>query len=85
MMSGFPRDVDEICALVGYYAASNGNHLPTFQDNVSVPDLWYRYVVPKRKDYHSTLRNAPEERRSHKFSHPEDKVLSIFLQNIGKA
>ena len=27
----------EICALLGYYAASNGNPLPTFRDNVSVP------------------------------------------------
>jgi hypothetical protein len=26
-----------ICALLGYYAASNGNPLPTFRDNVSVP------------------------------------------------
>jgi hypothetical protein len=33
---GFRRDVDEICALLGYYAASNGNPLPTFRDNVSV-------------------------------------------------
>jgi hypothetical protein len=31
------RDVDEICAVLGYHAASNGNPLPTFQDNVSVP------------------------------------------------
>jgi hypothetical protein len=27
----------EICALLGYYAASCGNCLPTFRDNVSVP------------------------------------------------
>jgi hypothetical protein len=27
----------EICALLGYYAASSGNPLPTIQDNVSVP------------------------------------------------
>jgi hypothetical protein len=30
LMSGFRRDVDEICALLGYYAASCGNCLPTF-------------------------------------------------------
>ena len=30
-------DHDEICTLLGYYAASNGNPLPTFRDNVSVP------------------------------------------------
>jgi hypothetical protein len=27
---------DEICALLGYYAASNGNPLQTFRDNLSV-------------------------------------------------
>jgi hypothetical protein len=27
----------EIYALLGYYAASNGNHLLTFRDSVSVP------------------------------------------------
>jgi hypothetical protein len=27
----------EICGLLGYYAASYGNCLPTFRDNVSVP------------------------------------------------
>jgi hypothetical protein len=37
LISGFRRDVDEICALLGYYAASYGNCIPTFWDNVSVP------------------------------------------------
>ena len=36
-VSGFRRDVDEISALLGYYAASCGNCLPTFRNNVSVP------------------------------------------------
>ena len=36
-MSGFRRDDDEICALLGYYAASCGNCLLTFRDKVSVP------------------------------------------------
>jgi hypothetical protein len=31
--------VRQICALLGYYAASSGNPLPTFRDNVSVPSL----------------------------------------------
>ena len=31
------REVDESCALMGYYAASSGNSLPTFRDNLSVP------------------------------------------------
>ena len=33
-ISGFRRDVDEICRLLGYYAAYIGNFLPTFRDNV---------------------------------------------------
>jgi hypothetical protein len=37
MISDFHGDVDEICALLGYHAASIGNPLPTFRDNVSVP------------------------------------------------
>ena len=37
MISAPRREVDENCALLGYYAASNGNFLPTFRDNLSVP------------------------------------------------
>jgi hypothetical protein len=37
LISGFRRDVDDICGLLGYYAASCGNCLPTFRDNVWVP------------------------------------------------
>jgi hypothetical protein len=29
--------LDENCILLGYYAVSNGNPLPVFQDNVSFP------------------------------------------------
>jgi hypothetical protein len=32
----------ENCALVGYYAASSGNSLPTFRDNVSVPSSKFK-------------------------------------------
>ena len=35
--SGFCRDVDEICALLGYYAALIVSFVPTFRDNLSVP------------------------------------------------
>jgi len=30
MISGFQREVDENCALLGYYTASNGFFLPMF-------------------------------------------------------
>jgi len=32
VMSGFSRELDEICALLGYYATYNSNSLPTFWD-----------------------------------------------------
>ena len=35
-ISGFRREVDEICPLLGYYASSRSNILPTFRDNRSV-------------------------------------------------
>jgi len=31
------RTYEEICALLGYYAAYSGKSLPTFRDNISVP------------------------------------------------
>jgi hypothetical protein len=37
MISGFPRQVDEICAPLGYYAAYSDNSLQTFRDNLSIP------------------------------------------------
>jgi hypothetical protein len=64
------RMIVEICALLGY-AASNGNPLPTFWDNVLVPSSRVKKMGPIRcpetsvKDYHSTLHNNPEECTSH--------------------
>jgi hypothetical protein len=37
VISGLQRDVDEICAVLGYYAALSGSSVPTFGDNLSVP------------------------------------------------
>ena len=37
MISGFRSEVDEKCTLIGYYAESSGDFLPTFRDNLSVP------------------------------------------------
>jgi hypothetical protein len=36
-ISGFRRNGDEICALLGYYTTPNANTFPTFRDNVSLP------------------------------------------------
>jgi len=35
VIAGFRREVDEKHALLGYYAASSGNFLPTFRNNLS--------------------------------------------------
>jgi hypothetical protein len=48
LISGYRRDVDEICGLLEYYAASCGNCLPTFRDNVSVPSSRSRVRVGKK-------------------------------------
>jgi len=32
--SGFRREVDKNCTLLGYYAASRGNFLPTFLETI---------------------------------------------------
>ena len=32
-----PSTLRENCALLGYYAASSGNFLPTFRDSLTVP------------------------------------------------
>jgi hypothetical protein len=36
VISGFRREADEICALLGYYAALSGIYVPTFRDNLLV-------------------------------------------------
>jgi hypothetical protein len=35
--SGVRREVDEDCGLLGNYASSSGDFLPTFRDNLSAP------------------------------------------------
>jgi hypothetical protein len=35
MTAGFLRGVNDICAVLGFYAAQNASFLPTFRDNPS--------------------------------------------------
>jgi hypothetical protein len=76
VISGFRREVYENCALLGYYAASSGNSLPTFRNNPLVPssrvigfltlDDWIdRLSRNYGRNYHYSLRNSPEELRFH--------------------
>jgi hypothetical protein len=67
VISGFRRDGDEICALLRYYAASCGNCLLTFRDNISVSSSRVKKSCPETSvnNYHTTPRNIAEECRSH--------------------
>jgi hypothetical protein len=42
VIADFRSEADEKCALLGYYAASSGNLLPTFRDNLSVPSSGFK-------------------------------------------
>jgi len=48
-ISGFHREADENCALLGYYAANSGNFLPTFRDKLSVPSSGVFFCVKPKK------------------------------------
>jgi hypothetical protein len=39
------RKWEFFCAVLGYYAASSGNSLPTFRDNLSVPSAFVLFAV----------------------------------------
>jgi len=71
VISGFRHEVADNCALLGYYAASSGNSLPTFRDNLSGPIFngqefknggRISYSEMSVRNYHYPLRNSPEER-----------------------
>jgi len=44
VISGFRREGDEICALLGRYVAYSGNSLLTFRGNLSVHDC-FRFSI----------------------------------------
>jgi hypothetical protein len=71
VISGFRREVDENCVLLGCCAASSGNYLPKFRDNLS----GFFKLKPWRSDpigctgtsvrnYQYSLRNNRDERSS---------------------
>jgi len=75
-ISGLRHEVAENCGLLGHYAASSGNFLPTFRENLSVPysgvvtdssPLWMGPTgCPEMSvtNCHYPLHKNPEERRS---------------------
>jgi hypothetical protein len=75
MISGFRRNVDEICRLLGYYTASCGNYLPIFWDNVSVPSS--RVKSPTREDGTDTLsRNVGKQLPHDAIQYPRRPQIS---------
>jgi hypothetical protein len=75
LISGFRREVDENCALLGHYTASSGNFLPTFRDYLlglvfRDQDPWLPKMGPTGcpetwvRNYHYSQRNNIEERSS---------------------
>ena len=75
LISGFRRELDEICTLLGYYTALKGSPVPTFRDNLSVPSSMVKKTKKKIvRNYHSTLRNIPEESRSQS----QDSLCEIY-------
>ena len=77
MISGARRDVDDICALLGCYAAYSGNFLPTFRDGT---DRFNRNVG--KKNYHYVPRNNSEERSSLILPLPFIKMTSQFFSEL---
>jgi len=67
LIADFRGEVEENCALLGYYAECTGIFLPAFRDNLSVPKRRY------------ALRNNPEERSSQLHV---DLFLSIKLLKL---
>jgi hypothetical protein len=54
VISSFPRDADEICALLRYNAVSSGNPLLTFRDKISVPSSRVKRSKKSRKPVRET-------------------------------
>jgi hypothetical protein len=81
VISGFRPEVDENCALLGYYAAISGKSVPTFRRNLSGPIFKGQEIqeltffsledgpigCPETsvRNYQYLLRNKPEKRSSH--------------------
>jgi len=64
-VSGFRRQVDENWALLGCYAASSGNGLPTFRDfSLILKEMKEGCSETSVRNCHYALRNSQEQRSS---------------------
>jgi hypothetical protein len=64
MISGFHRSINEICALLGFYAAQNRSFLAAFRDNLSVPSSRVKQSVLETKQRRSESAFFFKERKS---------------------
>jgi len=68
--SGFRREVDKNCTLLGHYAASRGNFLPTFLETIFRSHL-------------QGVKNPPPQNRDFGFLTPENGTDKLS-RNVGK-
>jgi hypothetical protein len=70
MISGLHHKVGENFTLLSYYAASSGNSLPTFQDNLLILSSRVK-ISPKMsiRNYHYSSHTSPEEHGSWLFKY----------------
>ena len=86
-VSGFHREVDEDSVIVGYCAASSGNSLLTFRDNLSVLSSGAKKMGPfgfpetSTRNYHYWLRNDPEECSS---QYINDEIKNKIVDNLAR-
>jgi len=74
-ISGLRCEVDENCALLGYYAFSSGNFLPMYRGNLSVPSSGSKYERKEMgplgcpetsvRNYHYSPFHNPQKRSSY--------------------
>ena len=94
VISDFHREVAENCALLGHYAASSGDSLLTFRDNLSISSSGFKNkkILKMRTigcpetsvgNYHYSLRNDPEERSSQNIFQPTSTVLWLKFHIAG--
>jgi hypothetical protein len=60
-ISGFRREVDENCALLGYYAAYRDNSLPTFRDILVLSSRVFLNLLTREDRTDSLSRNDGKE------------------------
>jgi hypothetical protein len=56
VISGFRLEGNENFTLLGYYAESGGNFLPTFRDSLSVPSSGFENPNPEGRRSHRSVR-----------------------------